>query len=303
LALTRHPLQRRVLVNRGVAFFYELYSDAHGNRLDLQRIAPVGKAAKVHGHRLQTALWRLSLSVSSPLYDKCGQPSAALSDQVEVVLLFGALMLRAGNTAIRTRELMEAIAQKMGFEAVSVSLSLDNVTASVRRSGECATAMREIGRPRINALQIAALEQLAITLRPGVAPHEIEIKLVEIESGPHCYAPAQIIVAIAVASGGFAFLNGGAAPEVILAGIGGGVGQWCRQWLARSQLDHYGVAALSAVAASGVYVLAAWLIGQIGFGFRRRLRAKAGPNFRTQRRTVSYEVSTPRSARSSSTSR
>ena len=36
---------------------------------------------------------------------------------------------------------------------------------------------------------------------------------------------------------------------------------------------------------------------------RRRLRAKTGPNFSTQRRTVSYETSSPRSAKSSSTSR
>src|ERR1700741_2061061 len=35
----------------------------------------------------------------------------------------------------------------------------------------------------------------------------------------------------------------------------------------------------------------------------RRRRAIAGPNFSTQRRTVSYEMSSPRSARSSSTSR
>ena len=35
----------------------------------------------------------------------------------------------------------------------------------------------------------------------------------------------------------------------------------------------------------------------------RSLRAISGPNFSTQRRTVSYETSIPRSARSSSTSR
>ncbi len=36
---------------------------------------------------------------------------------------------------------------------------------------------------------------------------------------------------------------------------------------------------------------------------RRKLRANRGPNFSTQRRMLSYEVSMPRSAKSSSTSR
>jgi uncharacterized membrane protein YjjP (DUF1212 family) len=62
-------------------------------------------------------------------------PSAP-SEAVDVLLWFGASMLRAGNTAARTREWIEVIAHKMGFDLVSVSLSLDNITASVRRAGE-----------------------------------------------------------------------------------------------------------------------------------------------------------------------
>jgi uncharacterized membrane protein YjjP (DUF1212 family) len=72
-----------------------------------------------------------------------------------------------------------------------------------------------------------------------------------------------------VGSGGFAFLNGGAVPEMIAAGIGGGIGQWLRLRLSRRQLNQHGVAALGAVAASGVYVLTAALAGHIGFGFVR----------------------------------
>ena len=50
-----------------------------------------------------------------------------------MLLWFGASMLGAGNTATRTREWIEVIARKMGFDAVSVSLSLEGITASVRR--------------------------------------------------------------------------------------------------------------------------------------------------------------------------
>ena len=176
-------------------------------------------------------------------------------------------MLRAGNTATRTREWIEVIARKMGFDAVSVSLSLDSITASVRRGGEWATTMREIGPPGINAWRIAELEQLAKTAAPGLAPREIAVRLSEIESTTPRYSGVQIAAAVGAASGGFAFLNGAAVPELIAAAIGGGVGQGLRLWLSRRQVNHYGAAALSAVAASGVYVLAAVLARYVGFGF------------------------------------
>jgi uncharacterized membrane protein YjjP (DUF1212 family) len=193
--------------------------------------------------------------------------SAALGNAVEVLLWFGASMLRAGNTAIRTREWIAVMARKMGFDAVSVSLSLDSINASVRRSGESTTAMREIGPPAVNASRIADLEQLARNMGPESAPHEIGTRLAEIESTGHLYSSAQIAAAVSIASGAFAFLNGAAAVEMSAAAIGGGIGQWARSWLSRRQFNQYGAAALSAVVASGVYVLAAAMAGRAGFEF------------------------------------
>lgn len=103
--------------------------------------------------------------------------SIASGDAVEALLLFGALMMRAGNTAARTREWIEEIARTMGFHSISLSLSTDSITASVRRSGEKITIMREIGLPGINASRIAELEQLARTMGSESAPREIAAKL------------------------------------------------------------------------------------------------------------------------------
>ena len=203
-------------------------------------------------------------------FDREGKvASSALSDAMEVLLCFGALMLRAGNTAIRTREWMQVMALKMGFDAVSVSLSLDSITATARRGGGWATAMREIGPPGINAWRIGELERLAQTAERGLAPREIAAKLAEIEAAAPRYSDMQIAAAIGVASGGLAFINSGTAPEIIAAAIGGGIGQWLRSWLSRRQLNQYAVAALCAVTASGVYVLVAMLADRIGFGFER----------------------------------
>jgi uncharacterized membrane protein YjjP (DUF1212 family) len=197
--------------------------------------------------------------------EKGAQTSPVSRDAMDVLLDFGALMMRAGNTATRTHEWVEAIARKAGFDAISISLSLDSITASVRRAGERVTAMREIGPPGINVWRIAELEKLA--KEPGFAPGEIALRLKDIELTKPLYSSAQIAAAVGVASAAFAFLNGAAAPEMIAAAIGAGIGQSFRTWLARHHINQYGAATLSAIAASGIYVLAAALAGHAGAEF------------------------------------
>ena len=181
---------------------------------------------------------------------------------MDVLLGFGTLMMRAGNTATRTREWIETMGHGAGFDAISVSLSLDSITASVRRSGERITAMREIGSPGINVWRIAELERLAKTA--GSTLSEIAVRLEDIEAAKPLYSSVQISAAVGVASGAFAFLNGAAAPEMISAAIGGRIGQMFRAWLSHRHVNQYGTAALSAIAASGIYVLAAALAQRAG---------------------------------------
>jgi uncharacterized membrane protein YjjP (DUF1212 family) len=197
--------------------------------------------------------------------EKDARTSSKSTDAMDALLGFGTLMMRAGNTAARTREWIEAIARKLGFDAISVSLSLDSITASVRSSGERITAMRETGPPGINAWRIAELERLA--KKPGSTPVEIAVRLEDIELAKPLYSSVQISAAVGMASGAFAFLNGAATPEMISATIGGGIGQLFRAWLSRQRVNQYGAAALSAIAASGIYVLAAALARRAGLEF------------------------------------
>jgi uncharacterized membrane protein YjjP (DUF1212 family) len=183
-------------------------------------------------------------NVTSYLDTKDSAPSEATGDAVGVLMWFGALMLRAGNTATRTREWIDVIARQMGFATVAVSLSLDSITVSVCRSGEWVTTMREIGPPGINAWRIAELEQLARTVRPGDAPRDIAARLEKIESTAPRYATTTIATAVGAASAGFAFLNGAATREMIAAAIGGGIGQWLRLLMSHRHVNQYGAAAL-----------------------------------------------------------
>ena len=73
--------------------------------------------------------------------------SIAPEDALRVLVWFGASMLRAGNTAARTREWMSLLARKMDFEVGAIFISFDSIAASVDRRGSWLTAMREIGPP------------------------------------------------------------------------------------------------------------------------------------------------------------
>jgi uncharacterized membrane protein YjjP (DUF1212 family) len=184
---------------------------------------------------------------------------------VEALLQFGVAMLRAGNTAARTHEWIEVVSRKFAFQTVSVSQSLDSITLTVRRSGDWITVMREVGPPAVNVLRIGRLEQLATTMASGSAPREILEKLSKIESERTAYSAWLIVAAVGAASSGFAFINGATVFELIAAGVAGAIGQWFRMWLSRNRYNQFGIAALTALTASGVYVLLAALLQNAGF--------------------------------------
>jgi uncharacterized membrane protein YjjP (DUF1212 family) len=190
--------------------------------------------------------------------------SAAPTEAADVLLSFGASMMRAGNTASRTREWIEVLARKLGFDQVSMSLTFDTVTMSLRRPDASMTMMREIGSPGINVSRIAALEQLAKTAGP--APRDVAEKLAEIDTMAPRHSSLRAAAAVCVISGAFAFLNGAAPAEMIAAAIGGAAGQRLRTFLAHRRFNDYGIAALSALTASGVYVAADTLMFRLGFG-------------------------------------
>ena len=123
--------------------------------------------------------------------------------------------LRTGNTAARTYKWIEVVAQKLAFEFVSISQSLDSLIVTVRRSGDWITVMREIVPPAVNVSRIGDLERLAKTVEAGSAPHDIANKLAKLESEPPAYSAWLIAVAVGVASGGFAFINGAAAGDAL----------------------------------------------------------------------------------------
>src|SRR5262249_53865845 len=152
-------------------------------------VTPTTEDMKSSQPRLAAQCHALLLCEVASASDTDDRPtSAALDEAADALLSFGAAMLRAGNTASRTREWMDVLARKLGCDGLSLSLSLDGIIATLRRSGVEATRMREVGAPGANASRLAALEQLAKAARLGVAPREVASRLAEIESAKPAYS-------------------------------------------------------------------------------------------------------------------
>src|SRR3954451_15411234 len=115
--------------------------------------------------------------VTSPANQNSETAPATARDGAEALLRFGALMMRAGNTAFQTRERMAVLGQRMGLDFEAVALSLDHITISVRRGDERATLVQEVGPPGVNATRIDALEQLSRPSGQPLAPGEITQEL------------------------------------------------------------------------------------------------------------------------------
>src|SRR3954466_13905263 len=114
--------------------------------------------------------------------------TAASVRAVDTLLQFAAAMLRAGNTASRTREWMEILARKMGLAGLSAGFTFDSITVTVHGPEQQTTAQTEIGPPGVNVGRIADLERLAAAAGPSHAPLEITARIAEIQSAPPLFS-------------------------------------------------------------------------------------------------------------------
>lgn len=180
---------------------------------------------------------------------------AQLHETLDVLLRFGAMLLRAGDTAFRVRAAMVRLAGHMGVENLSVQITLDAMSASGRRDGEIATLNCDVGAPGINADRIGQLEWLTETSQPGLTVPVLARDLDAIDRTPGLHALPTVAIAIGLASAAFSYLNGGDMLATGAAVVAGAVGQTGRALMFRRKLNQYAVTAVCAVLASGLYCL------------------------------------------------
>ena len=114
-----------------------------------------------------------------------------IADQsLDVVLRFGAAMLRSGDTAFRVREAMGLLAKALGIEHLAVHITIGGMTATAQAGGETVTLAREVAPLGVDASRIAALERLARTSKPGLTAEALAAEIDAIEATPRAAFPA-----------------------------------------------------------------------------------------------------------------
>jgi uncharacterized membrane protein YjjP (DUF1212 family) len=191
------------------------------------------------------------------------EQQATLTESLDVLLRFGAAMLRSGDTAFRVRDAMGLLAGNLSIDQIAVHITLGGMTATAQAGAQSVTLAREIAPLGIDASRTAALEHLARSSKPGLTPAALAASIDAIEAAPPLHSLVPIALSMAVASAGFAYLNGGDVLATAAAAAGGGLGQAARTLLSRKGFNQFAMTALCAVLASGVYCLIV-----LGFGVR-----------------------------------
>jgi uncharacterized membrane protein YjjP (DUF1212 family) len=189
-----------------------------------------------------------------------------LIDALQVLLRFGALMLRSGDTAFRVRDSMGLLATSMGLDSLSLLVTINGMTATVRRGHDHATLANEIAPLGINSWRIAQLERLALASQPGLTPQELSARLDAIETEPPLRPMFVVAIAIGLASGSFSYLNGGDMLGTAASVAAGGLGQFLRALMFARRRNQYAVTAVCAVFTAGLYCAIVASLAVSGFG-------------------------------------
>lgn len=185
-----------------------------------------------------------------------------LIEALDALLRFGGLMLRSGDAAFRVSDAMHRMAPRLGIEDFAVSITVTTMTATARRSFEQLTVVHHVGPLGINAWRLGELERMDGTA--PLTPADLQARVAAIAATPPQHRVVTVAAFVGLASGAFAYLNGGSIAAVLAAVVAGGIGQFVRSLLLARQFNQYVVTAFCAVVAGGGYCLAAALLARVG---------------------------------------
>jgi uncharacterized membrane protein YjjP (DUF1212 family) len=185
----------------------------------------------------------------------------SLAESVTALLRFAEHLLKAGSTAYEARQTVHGLAARMGVDKLSLDLGLRSITATAQRGSDTVTVVQEIGLPGVNSTNLRELQLLARNARQGLLAQELNAALQLAEAAPHIHSSMVTCLAVGLACGAFAFLNGSGLTEMLAVALAGGTGQCLRMALVRKRLNPYMVFAFSGLCAAAAYVLLFDLFG------------------------------------------
>ncbi len=196
--------------------------------------------------------------VSDPRFDEHEYEDALepkhLIRRSDVVLKAGILMLGAGTSGLRVRELMQSVAATVGIQRLHADISFTSITLTVGRRRTFRTQVGEIPNPGVNAHRIAMLQDLGNALPARATVTEVDARLREIEQTPRLYPEWVLVVLVAFACASIAVLGGGSWREVLAVLPASALAYWLHRKQGTWQLNHLATVLISAAVASALYL-------------------------------------------------
>lgn len=171
-----------------------------------------------------------------------------------VVLRAGIMMLGAGTSGLRVREVMQAVAHSVGIRKVRAQVTFTDIVLTVRRRGIFRTQVAEITNPGVNAHRIALLKDFAHNLPPRATVTELDEMLDEIEQTPRLYPTWLLVLLVSVACASVTVLSNGGWREVAAVLPAAALAFWLQRTLTSWQVNHLAVVLTAAATATGTYL-------------------------------------------------
>lgn len=172
----------------------------------------------------------------------------------DVVLRAGIMMLGAGTSGLRVREVMRAVARTVGIGDILAQVTFTDIVLTVRRRGTFRTQVAEIAAPGVNAHRIALLMDLAHSLPQRATVAEVDAMLDEVERQPPLYPTWLLTLLVAMACASITVLTNGSWREVAAVLPASALAYWLHRTLSGLQLNHLAVVMTSAATATGLYL-------------------------------------------------
>ena len=172
----------------------------------------------------------------------------------DVVLRAGILMLGAGTSGLRVREVMQGVARTVGIKKIKAQVTYTDIVLTVQRRGIFRTQVAEINAPGVNAHRIAMVKDFAHNLPERATVAEVDAMLDEIEQTPRLYPTWLLVLLVALACASVTVLTNGGWREVLAVLPASALAFWLNRSLSSWQLNHLAVVLISAATATGLYL-------------------------------------------------
>jgi uncharacterized membrane protein YjjP (DUF1212 family) len=190
--------------------------------------------------------------------------SAPLPEVGAALRTLGTALLATGTAGYRVDRAMQRAGTALGCHQVESLSTLKTLVLTVERDGDAWTTTGSVPALHVDAERLDRLEQLVRHLPAQTTPSALVASVQQVRDAPSLYPPWVVAVAVGIACGGFAGLNGGGAVEIAAAVTGATVGQAVRAWLLSRRVNAFLVVAATAALAAGVYLATVALLGAVG---------------------------------------